>query len=56
MDQDPEELDLMITRELQNGRLAMIAAAGMMAQEATDGLGIFEHFRVSMIERADFGL
>merc|ERR1719460_1053286 len=54
--EDPEELDLMITKELQNGRLAMLAAAGFLAQEAVDGLGIFEHFQVSMIERADFGL
>merc|ERR1712013_429240 len=54
--EDPEELDLMITRELQNGRLAMIAAAGMITQEVVDGLGIFEHFRVSMIESANFGL
>ena len=45
--EDPEELDLMITRELQNGRLAMLAAAGFLAQEAVDGLGIVEHFQVS---------
>merc|ERR1719421_2819357 len=30
---DPEELKQMQTKELQNGRLAMIAAAGMIAQE-----------------------
>ncbi len=54
--EDPEELDLMITKELQNGRLAMLAAAGFLAQEAVDNLGIVEHFQVSMIERADFGL
>merc|ERR1712127_43848 len=54
--EDPEELDLMITRELQNGRLAMLAAAGFLAQEAVDGLGIVEHFKVSMIESADLGL
>mmetsp|Transcript_2818 Transcript_2818/g.6340 ORF Transcript_2818/g.6340 Transcript_2818/m.6340 type:complete len:222 (+) Transcript_2818:112-777(+) len=54
--EDPEELDLMITRELQNGRLAMLAAAGFLAQEAVDGLGIVEHFQVGMIESADFGL
>ena len=53
---DPAELDLMITRELQNGRLTMIAAAGFLAQELVDGHGIFEPFRVSMIESADFGL
>merc|ERR1712127_558262 len=33
----PEELKLMITKELQNGRLAMLAAAGFLAQEAVDG-------------------
>ena len=36
--EDPEELDLMITPELQNGgRLVMLAAAGFLAQEAVDG-------------------
>ena len=30
--------------ELQNGRLAMLAAAGFMAQELVDGKGIIEHF------------
>ncbi|KAL7549585.1 hypothetical protein ACHAWF_012849 [Thalassiosira exigua] len=41
--EDPEELKLMITKELQNGRLAMLAAAGFLAQEAVDGKGIVEH-------------
>jgi hypothetical protein len=41
---DPEELRLMQTKELQNGRLAMLAAAGFMAQELCDGKGIIEHF------------
>jgi len=54
--EDPEEFFQMQTRELQNGRLAMLAAAGFLAQEAVDGLGIVEHFQVSMIEKADFGL
>jgi hypothetical protein len=40
---DPEELKIMQTKELQNGRLAMLAAAGFMAQELVDGKGIFEH-------------
>ena len=42
--EDPEELNLMITKELQNGCLAMLAAAGFLAQEAVDGKGILEHF------------
>jgi len=42
--EDPEELDTMITKELQHGRLAMLAAAGFLAQEAVDGKGILEHF------------
>eukprot|EP00537_Pseudo-nitzschia_pungens_P002051 CAMPEP_0172359388 /NCGR_PEP_ID=MMETSP1060-20121228/3599_1 /TAXON_ID=37318 /ORGANISM="Pseudo-nitzschia pungens, Strain cf. cingulata" /LENGTH=213 /DNA_ID=CAMNT_0013081021 /DNA_START=68 /DNA_END=709 /DNA_ORIENTATION=+ len=41
---DPEEFRLMQTKELQNGRLAMLAAAGFMAQELVDGKGIIEHF------------
>jgi hypothetical protein len=40
---DPEEYNIMATKELQNGRLAMLAAAGFMAQELTDGQGILEH-------------
>jgi len=34
---DPEEFRAMQTKELQNGRLAMLAAAGFMAQEAASG-------------------
>jgi len=44
---DPEEFELMVTKELQNGRLAMLAAAGFMAQEMVDGKGIVEHFQSS---------
>ena len=40
---DPEELRILQTKELQNGQLAMLAAAGFMAQELTDGKGILEH-------------
>lgn len=43
--EDPEEFFEMQTKELQNGRLAMIAAAGFLAQEACDGKGIIEHFQ-----------
>jgi hypothetical protein len=42
--EDPEEFFTMQTKELQNGRLAMLAAAGFMAQELVDGKGILEHF------------
>ena len=44
---DPEELRVLQTKELQNGRLAMLAAAGFMAQELTDGKGILEHLYAS---------
>jgi len=43
--EDPEEFFEMQTKELQHGRLAMLAAAGFLAQEATDGKGIIEHFQ-----------
>jgi len=39
---DPAEFAEMQTKELQNGRLAMIAAAGFLAQEAVNGKGILE--------------
>mmetsp|Transcript_19238 Transcript_19238/g.40574 ORF Transcript_19238/g.40574 Transcript_19238/m.40574 type:complete len:227 (+) Transcript_19238:94-774(+) len=42
---DSEELNIMITKELQNGRLAMIAASGFLVQEAVDGKGILEHLQ-----------
>mmetsp|Transcript_7705 Transcript_7705/g.21628 ORF Transcript_7705/g.21628 Transcript_7705/m.21628 type:complete len:156 (-) Transcript_7705:256-723(-) len=35
--QDPKELRAMQERELSHGRLAMLAAAGFMAQEAVSG-------------------
>merc|ERR1719386_622042 len=38
---DPEELKEMQTKELNNGRLAMIAAAGMIAQEFVSGQKLF---------------
>lgn len=43
MPQDPEEFKIKQTKELQNGRLAMIAASGFLAQELTDKKGIVEH-------------
>ena len=42
--EDEEEFFEMQTKELQNGRLAMLAAAGFLAQELADGKGIVEHF------------
>jgi len=41
---DPVALAIMQTKELQNGRLAMLGAAGFMAQELVDGKGIIEHW------------
>ena len=45
MPEDAEEFAIMQTKELQNGRLAMLAAAGFLAQEAVDGKGIIEHLQ-----------
>ena len=42
--EDAEEFYALQTKELQNGRLAMIGAAGFLAQELVDGKGIIEHF------------
>ncbi|KAL7444915.1 hypothetical protein ACHAXM_009637 [Skeletonema potamos] len=39
-----DEFIVMQNKELQNGRLAMLAAAGFLAQELVDGKGIIEHF------------
>jgi hypothetical protein len=38
---DPEEFKTMQTKELNNGRLAMLAAAGMIAQEYATGQKLF---------------
>jgi hypothetical protein len=38
---DPKELKEMQTKELNNGRLAMLAAAGMIAQEFVTGQKLF---------------
>jgi hypothetical protein len=42
---DAAAFEVMQTKELQNGRLAMLAAAGFMAQELADGKGILEHLQ-----------
>jgi hypothetical protein len=39
--EDPEEFAAIQTKELQNGRLAMLGAAGMIAQELVNGEEIF---------------
>eukprot|EP00629_Pelagomonadales_sp_RCC1024_P009686 CAMPEP_0119262096 /NCGR_PEP_ID=MMETSP1329-20130426/1922_1 /TAXON_ID=114041 /ORGANISM="Genus nov. species nov., Strain RCC1024" /LENGTH=204 /DNA_ID=CAMNT_0007261705 /DNA_START=69 /DNA_END=683 /DNA_ORIENTATION=+ len=39
--EDPEELKAMQTKELQHGRLAMLAAAGMIVQELQTGATLF---------------
>lgn len=40
---DPKEYENMQNKELSNGRLAMIAAAGMCVQEQVNGQGILEN-------------
>lgn len=44
MPEDEDGFNEMATKELQNGRLAMIAAAGFLAQEAVDHKPILESF------------
>ena len=39
--EDPEALKEMQTKELQHGRLAMLAAAGMIVQELQTGATLF---------------
>jgi len=46
---DPEEFDAMVTRELQNGRLAMLAAAGFIAQELVNHKPILETLRLLVL-------
>jgi hypothetical protein len=41
--EDPAAFKELATKELQNGRLAMLAAAGFMAQELVNGKGILEN-------------
>ena len=41
--EDDEEFAIIQTKELHNGRLAMLAAIAFLAQEAVDGQGIIEH-------------
>jgi hypothetical protein len=41
---DMDELETLQSKELSNGRLAMLAAVGFMGQELVDGKGILEHF------------
>merc|ERR1712176_371729 len=39
--EDPAEFEALHTKELQNGRLAMLGVAGMVAQELVNGEEIF---------------
>jgi hypothetical protein len=40
---DSEEFDLLRTKELNNGRLAMLGVAGIIAQELVNGKGVLEN-------------
>mmetsp|Transcript_29357 Transcript_29357/g.49466 ORF Transcript_29357/g.49466 Transcript_29357/m.49466 type:complete len:218 (-) Transcript_29357:267-920(-) len=43
--EDPVEQEIIKTKELQNGRLAMLGVAGIVAQELVDGKEILCHFQ-----------
>ncbi|KAG2431933.1 hypothetical protein HYH02_013152 [Chlamydomonas schloesseri] len=49
---DPEELKVMQTKELNNGRLAMIAIAAFVAQELVEQTEIFEHLALRFEKEA----
>lgn len=51
---DAEELKTLQTRELNNGRLAMIAIAGFVTQEFVNGTDIFQHLFLTL--EKDVGL
>jgi hypothetical protein len=40
---DQDEFDLLRTKELNNGRLAMLAVAGIITQELVNGKGVLEN-------------
>ena len=46
---DPAEFDIMATKELQHGRLAMLAAAGFIAQELVNHKPILETFKLLLL-------
>lgn len=50
--EDPEELSLLQTKELNNGRLAMIGIAGFVAQELVEQTEIFLH----LARRLEYGV
>ena len=45
---DPEELKILKTKELNNGRLAMFVIAGFVAQEEVDGMKILDHLGINL--------
>jgi len=44
---DPAAFREIQNKELQNGRLAMLAAAGFLAQEAVNHVGIIENLLIN---------
>jgi light-harvesting complex I chlorophyll a/b binding protein 1 len=41
--EDQESFNVLRTKELQNGRLAMLGVAGIVAQELVNGKGVLEN-------------
>ena len=52
---DSDDFDIMVTRELQHGRLAMLAAAGFLAQELVNHKPIIETLKLLyLVDQAEF--
>lgn len=53
---DPEAWEKVQLRELKNGRLAMLASAGMLYAESLTGNGVLEAYKIGAVSPFGDGL